>query len=732
MDRETVDFCTDWKYINRDDRAFARRECDERAFLDVSLPHANVELPHHNFDDREYQFVSWYRRHFHLPAKYRGRCIFLDFEGVMIACDVFVNGRKAGSQKGGYTPFFFDITPYVENGKDNVLAVRVDSRERKDIPPCGGNIDYLTFGGIYREVRLRVTDEVHISGLSPRPRKVLGKKQRLDLTLEIANFRQEPTDVRISASLIDARGKKVASAGEMALVQAESHAWVDMSMKGFEAARWDIDKPNLYTVRADIYRKSRKVDSLSRRVGFRKAVFKKNGFYLNGRRVNLIGLNRHQTFPYIGGAAPARLQRRDAEILKDELGINIVRTSHYPQSRHFLDRCDELGLLVFEEIPGWQHIGDEAWKTLSKRDVSAMIRRDRHHPSIVLWGVRINESPDDDEFYAETNRIAHELDPTRQTGGVRCFRESNFLEDVFTYNDFAYDLTEPNHTPYLVTEFCGHMYPTKPFDQEERLIEHAVRHVHKQNMSFGRKDVCGAIGWCAFDYNTHYNFGSGDRICYHGVSDIFRIPKFAAWFYASQMDPSRKVVLFPATMWKIGERSGGGIRSMLVFTNCDYVTLESAGRKYGPFKPDRKRYRHLPHPPVSIDRNIGAWGKDWAGLRVEGFIGGKRAAVFRLAADGIPRKLRASADHKRLHADGADMTRIEFGLTDRFGNYLPYVNNSVRIECSGPALIVGENPFCLVGGRGAVFLRAGRKSGTARVKVSCPGFDPVELNVKIR
>src|SRR5690606_15369707 len=165
-------------------------------------------------------------------------------------------------------------------------------------------------------------------------------------------------------------------------------------------------------------------DRVDTRFGFREARFEADGFFLNGERLPLIGLNRHQTYPYIGAAAPARLQRRDAEIVKWELGCNLVRTSHYPQSRYFLDRCDEIGLLVFEEIPGWQHIGDEAWKQLSLDYLRAMIERDRNRPAIVLWGVRVNESGDDTAFYRATNDLAHELDPTRQTGGVRYIWES--------------------------------------------------------------------------------------------------------------------------------------------------------------------------------------------------------------------------------------------------------------------------------------------------------------------
>ena len=186
-----------------------------------------------------------------------------------------------------------------------------------------------------------------------------------------------------------------------------------------------------------------------------------------------------------------------------------------------------------------------------------MIRRDWNHPSIILWGVRINESKDDHDFYTRTNALAHQLDPTRQTGGIRYFQESEFLEDVFTMNDFGFPLKPPNHPRYLNTEFVGHTYPTKTIDQVERLTEHTIRHARVHDQLASNPQYAGGIGWCAFDYNTHGNFGSGDRICYHGVTDIFREPKPAAGFYKSQCDPAEEIVLEPAFHWARGDASIG-------------------------------------------------------------------------------------------------------------------------------------------------------------------------------
>ena len=188
---------------------------------------------------------------------------------------------------------------------------------------------------------------------------------------------------------------------------------------------WEPDHPTLYTCRVSVVKYGQVLDVREVQVGFRTAEFKANGFYLNGRKTFLRGLNRHQSYPYVGYAAPEKLQREDARILKEELGCVAVRTSHYPQSQHFVDECDRLGLLVFTEIPGWQHIGGEEWKRQAVENVREMVMQYRNHPSVILWGVRINESQDDDELYNLTNGMARILDISRATSGVRYTEKSS-------------------------------------------------------------------------------------------------------------------------------------------------------------------------------------------------------------------------------------------------------------------------------------------------------------------
>jgi beta-galactosidase len=224
--------------------------------------------------------------------------------------------------------------------------------------------------------------------------------------------------------------------------------------------------------------------------------------------------------------------------------------------------------------------GDAAWKDLSVDNVDRMIRRDWNHPSIILWGVRINESQDDHDFYTRTNKLAHALDDSRPTGGIRYKYDSELLEDVFTMNDFQIPLRPPIQPLYLNTEFIGHMYPTKRNDNIERITEHTMRHARVHNQLASDKRYASGIGWCAFDYNTHSNFCSGDRVCYHGVSDIFRIPKPAAGFYKSQCDPKEEIVLEPAFDWARGDRNES-FNVAMVCSNCEHIKIYIGNRVVG-------------------------------------------------------------------------------------------------------------------------------------------------------
>ena len=525
----------DWKFTSEFSEEFLKQENED--YATVRLPHTCKELPFHYFSEKEYQMICGYRKVLTVPKEWQGKKILLTIDGAAHDAQVFLNEKICGEHYSGYTAFTMDISEFLNYGSDNVIVIKVDSRETLNIPPFGHVIDYMTYGGIYRDVYVDVKAPFYIQDIFVKP-EISGKiVSEIQLAGDVNGRKIKRIEI-----------KQTLSKGEKILYEKSIPIKNNIvTMEGFveNVQLWDMDYPVLYEVKTELVCEEVVIDTHIVRVGFREAKFKTNGFYLNGKKLKIRGLNRHQSYPYVGYAMPQSMQEFDADVLKYELGLNAVRTSHYPQSHYFIDRCDEIGLLVFTELPGWQHIGDTEWKNQAVKNVEEMILQYRNHPSIILWGVRINESVDDEEFYTRTNALAHKLDPTRQTGGVRCIKNSQLLEDVYTYNEFVHDgiapgceskkkITSDVNKPYLITEYNGHMFPTKAFDCEDHRTEHALRHARVLDSVASYEDISGSFGWCMADYNTHKDFGSGDRICYHGVLDMFRNLKMAAAVYASQ------------------------------------------------------------------------------------------------------------------------------------------------------------------------------------------------------
>ena len=778
----------DWLFTEQFEDSLMAPEYPENTLQPVRLPHTCKETPFHYFDESLYQMVSGYRRHLLIPKDWQGKRIQLTFEGAAHDSTVFCNGKKVGEHHCGYTAFTVDLTDNVLYGQDNLLCVRLDSRENLNVPPFGYVIDYMTYGGIYRDVRLEVKEKVSLS----------------DIFVHTAiDFRSSPVTAQITSEITLTESddnvtirqyympKSTAAAQESWRLLCEQTVSTDVSCdKEFSLTAtitapllWDTEEANLYILKTQLYQDNMLLDETETTFGIREAVFKKDGFYLNGRKLRIRGLNRHQSFPYVGYAMPKSMQRLDADLLKKELGLNAVRTSHYPQSHYFLERCDELGLLVFTEFPGWQHIGDDSWKAQAVANAEDMIRQYRNHPSIILWGIRINESPDDDAFYEKTNAVAHKLDPSRPTGGVRAMKKSHLLEDVYTYNDFLHDgempgcdpkkkITSDMEKPYLISEYNGHMYPTKAFDNEERRSEHAIRHANVLDAVAGQSDIAGSFGWCMFDYNTHKDFGSGDRICYHGVMDMFRNPKLAANIYACEQEQTP--VLEITSSMDIGEHPGCNRGNIYILSNADSVKMYKNDRFIKEYLPEMSPYKHLKHGPILIDDFIGdsfaqnerfrpkhakeitdamnlvARGSlnhipkrlyltalkllliyhidfaevtrlytkyigDWGGTAtIYRFDAIKDGKVVKSVTKEPVREIRleAEADHTILTEQHSyDVALVRIRAVDDHGNVLPFYQEPVCLITEGDISIIGPDTIALQGGMGGTYVKSLGRSG---------------------
>ena len=779
-----------WQFIYDFDERLHNGEffCSEMKI--VRLPHTTKELPFNYFSEEEYQTLSGYRKTIYAEPEWQGKRVLLTFEGVAHYAEVFLNGEKIGEHYSGYTAFTLDLSDSLRYGEANILVVKVDSRESLNIPPFGNVIDYMTYGGIYREAYLEIKNSSYISDVFVDAKvdgtivshvSLVGQNE-CDFLRQTAIFGDQ--EIQVGTVV-------VSDASEIVVGQVEN------------PALWHIDTPNLYTIRTELLRNFEVIDTHEVKVGFRKAEFRADGFYLNGEKLKLRGLNRHQSYPYIGYAAPKTMQEFDADVLKNELGLNTVRTSHYPQSHHFVNRCDEIGLLVITEIPGWQHIGDSEWQEQAVKNVEEMILQYRNHPSIILWGVRINESKDNDELYLRTNTLAHLLDSTRSTCGVRNFKKSHLLEDVYTYNEFLHDgkhpgcdpkkkVTSDMKKPYMITEYNGHMFPTKSYDCEEHRVEHALRHARVLDAVAFYDDIAGSCGWCMADYNTHKDFGSGDRICYHGVLDMFRNPKLAAAAYSSQ---GERPMLEVGSSMDIGEHPACVRGNLWMFTNADSVKMYKNGKFIKEYFPKSKTFPHLKNSPILIDDFIGnaifenegfkpaqaktltdalnyiarhgygslppkillaaakcillygmkisdivdlytKYAGDWGGssreYRFDAIMQGK---VVKSVTKSPMNKPSLKADvYKNDLTDGDcyDMTPIRITATDEHGNILNYSNEPVAISAEGPIEIVGPSVVSLRGGMTGTYIKTTGKEGPATVTLSSPALGEVTLPLTVK
>ena len=398
---------------------------DDGGFEKVVLPHTVTGLSWDNWDYASWEGVWIYRKHFAGTAVTGGR-VLVTFDGVMTDAVVVLNGWTAGAHAGGYLPWTTELTSRVTEG-DNVLAVIVDARWL-DVPPDAGpsgpsSVDYLQPGGIYRDVTLHVVPEIYLEDVFARPQNVLSAGRDVMVQAAVnAAVVPEGNTATITAALLDGT-RVLAAATTTAGITGTGTSIVSLTIGEIgPVTYWSPENPELYTVQTTLsYGRADGqggAHTVTTTIGFREAVFTEGGFYLNGGRYAIFGLNRHQMFPYLGMAAGARLQRRDAQIVKNELNCNMVRCSHYPQSPHFLDACDELGIMVWEEPPGWVHMGDAAFQARMLRDVRDMVARDRNRPSVVVWGTRLGETRNYPALYAQARQVAYACDGSRQTAGA--------------------------------------------------------------------------------------------------------------------------------------------------------------------------------------------------------------------------------------------------------------------------------------------------------------------------
>ncbi len=750
----TYSMNTNWRFGGQYTSGSESSFYDDSNFAPVTLPHSVTGLSWQNWDSSRWQQVWIYRRHFNgtqlLGAHPAGSRIFVDFDGVMVNASVVLNDQVVGTHQGGYLPWSAELTGKITAG-DNLLAVIVDARCLA-VPPVGvgggpGSIDFFQPGGIYRDVNLRVVPPAFLSDLFARPADVLSSQPRVDVECSIDSAVAPHADGTLLVELFDGPAQ-IASQSAAVKVTSPGASTTKLSLTGLgPIGLWSPDSPKLYKVQATLSFPGHGSHILTRQIGFRDASFRPDGFYLNGGRFQLFGLDRHQLYPYAGMAMPARVQRKDVEILKNDFNCNMVRCSHYPQSPHFLDACDELGLLVWEEAPGWHNVSTSpAWQDLVVQNVRDMVIRDRSRPSVVIWGTRLNETLGFPGLWAATRRAAAELDGSRpSSGAMAAHADATWDEDVFAYNDYGITsktgdiaLKPPLPAlPYLVTEAVG-VEDARPShfawtDTPAQLARQAALHGQAHSQARSNPRYSGLLAWAGFDYASVLS-QDPDNIKWAGVADGFRVPKPGAAIYQSQGDPAVRPVIIPVFFWEPGGAVPAPGPAAMVASNCEQLEVFLNGIHLTTALPalDSPQYSGLAHPPFLI--HLPPLSPDVRPeLLILGYVGGQQVTYVRMSSDPASDALGLTVDDMTISADGSDATRAVFRAIDAHGNQRRYGGGQVTLTLAGPATLVGDNPFAFgeYGGLGAVWIRSvAGQPGTITLTASHPLLGQAEVEVR--
>jgi len=725
----------------------------------VSLPHSLQLFPANldGFSERG-RGTGWYRREVVVQKGWAGKRLYLEFRGAMQTTTLWVNGQTVGEYAvSGYDSFSFDITRYLKPGA-NVLAVRVDNRFNPDIPPDGQTMDYVLFGGLYRDVFLHVIDSLHLT--FPWEARHAGVRITLPevsdgmaVVQSEATVRNDSAHTRacvVATEIQDGEGQVVKVMTEEREVPAGGETtFTQRSDPISNPHLWSPEDPYLYKATTVVRDGAKELDRWETPVGIRWVKFdQQRGFFLNGKQVKLIGANCHQSWPFIGYAVPAGLHRRDAEQLK-AMGVNWVRLSHYPQDPAFLDALDELGLMALEEPPTWNQPGPAKWKENLVASYRSMIRRDRNHPSIIVWNACLNHGPGDPDLI----RAAVEEDPSRDRGN----------DTVRVTMDFRPQRVSGGGA--LAIEHTGHTYPAargsravpfhlrtygleKAYEPANREYEQARRHWEQLNAAYLKPDNAGLAVWCMYDYNTFYNVNEPGMV-WHGVCDLFRLPKFSYWWHVSELtappmaylvrvDPTNAVVFSNCEQVRLWQEEAGDYRELAVHKpDTSFATLDAPLSLTGlpqraippgvaSTTPSWVSYA-LRHPPFHFTVS-----SDAKRLKAEGIIGSAVAATNEWKQPGKPAALVLEADRRVIAADGADLSRIIVTAVDADGTSVDTSDARVSFSIKGLGQLIGENPVKLRAGKMIILAQSAFVPGEMTIIAEAEGLRPATVAVKTR
>ena len=769
--RRELLFDSDWRFHRADVEAGESEALDDASWRSLDLPHdwSIEDLPgtQSPFDPDAISAVDggfttggtgWYRKKFAAPAQWRDKSIQLQFDGIYMNADVWLNGRHLGNHPYGYTSFRYDITDCVRFDKENILAVRVRNE--------GINSRWYSGSGIYRHVWLRVTEPVHVAawGTYITTPEVDESSAKINVTTTLANDSGRPETIKLSTRILDPEGAEIAvfKSGRK-IPPGPSHKF-NHNFRIKSPSLWSPDSPALYTAVLEVRSDKKLLDRVETKFGIRTIAFDvAKGFLLNGKPVLLKGGCVHHGNGPLGSAAFDRAEQRRVELLKAS-GFNTIRCAHNPPSPAFLDACDRLGMMVIDEAfdmwaeqkkPQDYHLYFKEWW---QRDIESMILRDRNHPCIILWSIG-NEIPNmDSPETAKTARMladyVHRLEPTRLvTAAVNSLSEKKdpffAAQDVCGYN-YAMDKYDPDHERLPGRIIYGsESFPLEACDYWLATID--------------RPWVIGDFVWTAFDYLGEASIGWRGymqeknfypwNIAYCGDIDICGWKRPQSYYRDAFWSDKPEISVFvhppqPSfepnpkreswSKWHfddvLADWTWPGCESdtfdVDVYSSCEKVELFANDVSLGRKETNRQtRFR----AGFKVPYQAGS-------LRAVGYRDGKEGAAAELRTAGEPVRIKLSADRNNIRSDGQDLSYVTVELLDARGVRHPKAENLVTFEITGPgsiAAVANANPVSTESyrqprrkawhGRCLVIVRAAEKAGSIVLKASADGLQPAEV-----
>lgn len=713
---------------------------DAAAWQDVSLPHTPRIEP--MLVNEQWQGIAWYQRHIERPAEWQHKSIFIRFEAAMNHAEVWLNGQKIGEHLGGYLPFTLDLSELLQQG-DNLLQVKLDNNDNPISGPKPlAQLDFNTYGGLYREVRLLIKDPLHITdemaaneiaggGIFVSYPQLSKEQAQVQVQTHLVNQYPQAKEAVVVQQLYYQQ-QQVAEVSNTLVLQAGAAQHLQQLLQLSAPKLWSPRDPHLYHLHTQVYNDGQLVEQQQTRIGLRTFHFdKQHQLYINGEKTFLRGVNRHQEYPHVGYATSAQADYRDAVKIKSA-GFDYVRLSHYPHSKAFMAAADELGLVVLDAILGWQYYSDDpAFQAQIIQSCRDMIRRDRNHASVLAWECSLNESDMPEEFVAQLHQTVKQEYPGGYSAGW--LHGFDFYLQARQHRQMHYT---PPTQPYNVSEYGDWEYYAQnaglnqdswaDLKEEERTSRQLLRHgearllqqalniqeAHNDNLT----TPAFADGyWVMFDYNRGY----ADDLEASGVMSLYRLPKYSYYFFQSQRDPKQYSPLYQSgpMVFIASEWQPGSSANVRVFSNAEEVELWLDEQLLTRQQPQRNNYSsQLAYPPFEF--NLGQFKPGT--LIAKAFIGGKQVAEHSIGTPGDVTTVVLQLDTSNVApATGVgDLVFVYAELRDARGNLVPINDLAISFVTTGDIQVVNPQPVYTEQGKAAVLVKIGNSLQDATIRAT--------------